>query len=92
MIVMGTLALTVADSLGRLNALKGLLSLIDCTVSVLVFGLFGPVHWSYVAIAAPACLLGGYAGARMARRLSETHLRGAVITLGLAVSFYLALR
>lgn len=89
-IIIGTLALTMADSLPRLNALKAALTLVDCTVSVVIFGLFGPVDWVSVAVAAPTCLLGGYLGARVARRLNEAALRAAVIGLGLAVSGYLA--
>jgi uncharacterized membrane protein YfcA len=88
-IIIGTLALTLADSLPRLNALKAALTLVDCSVSVVIFGLFGPVNWLAVGVAAPTCLLGGYLGARLARRLNEAHLRTAVITLGLAVTVYL---
>ena len=89
-IIVGTLALTMADSLPRLNALKGALSLVDCSVSVIIFGLFGPVDWLAVAVAAPTTLVGGYLGARLARRMNETVLRGAIIGLGVAVSLYLA--
>jgi uncharacterized membrane protein YfcA len=91
-IILGALALTMADSLPKLNALKGVLSLIDCTVSVVIFGLYGPVSWFAVAIAAPSTLIGGYLGARLARRLNEAHLRAAVVTLGLAVTAYFVLR
>jgi uncharacterized membrane protein YfcA len=89
-IIIGALALTLADSLPRLNALKAALTLVDCSVSVVIFGLFGPVDWLAVAVAAPTCLLGGYLGARLARRLNEARLRAAVITLGLSVTIYLA--
>ena len=88
-IIIGTLALTMTDDLPRLNALKGFLSLVDCTVSVLVFGLYGPVHWVAVAVAAPTTLLGGYLGARFARGLNEVYLRRTIIALGLSVSAYL---
>ncbi|MCB0971225.1 MAG: sulfite exporter TauE/SafE family protein, partial [Acidimicrobiales bacterium] len=66
-ILLGVLSLTVAEPLRRLNGLKAGLSVVDATVSVVVFGLFGPVRWVAVAIAAPAALVGGYAGARVAR-------------------------
>lgn len=89
-IIIGALAMTMTDSLPRLNALKAALTLVDCTVSVVIFGLFGPVAWPSVAVAAPTCLLGGYLGARLARRLNEAHLRTAIISLGLSVSAYLA--
>lgn len=88
-IIIGTLALTMADELSKLNALKGALSLVDCTVSVIIFGLFGPVDWWAVLIACPCTLVGGYAGARLARKLNEVYLRWSIIALGLAVSGYL---
>ncbi len=88
-IVLGVLAFTVPDTLRRLNALKGVLSLIDCTISVIVFGLFGPVHWSVVAVAAPATLAGGYLGARLARRIDETVLRRGIIALAVVIALFL---
>lgn len=88
-IIIGTLALTTADDLPRLNAIKSFLTLVDCTVSVVIFGLFGPVDWLRVAVAAPTTLLGGYLGARIALKLDETRLRMAIVSLGLTVSAYL---
>ena len=90
-IILGVLALTVAGSLRELNVLKACLSLVDCSVSVVVFGLFGPVRWGAVLVAAPATLVGGYVGARLARRLDERVLRSMVIVFGLAVALVLAL-
>lgn len=91
-IIVGVLGLTVHDTFQRLNAGKALLSLADATVSVLVFGLFGPVQWLFVAVAAPSTLVGGYLGARVATRLDERVLRAAVVIFGVAVSIYLLVR
>ncbi len=57
-----------------------------------MFGLFGPVHWAYVAVAAPATLVGGYLGAHAARRLDEGVLRASVVVVGVLVSIYLFIR
>lgn len=91
-IVLGVLGLTVDDSMRNLNATKSVVSLVDATVSVLVFGLFGPVRWLHVAVAAPTTLLGGYLGGRLARRLDERLLRASVVVLGLAVTVTLVVR
>ncbi len=88
-IILGVLALTVPDTLRRLNALKGVVSFVDCSISVLIFGFFGPVNWTAVLIAAPATLIGGYVGARIARHVNETALRWSVVTLGVAIAVYL---
>lgn len=91
-ILIGTLALTVQDSLRRLNALKSVLSLVVATVTVFVFGVFGPVDWAAVAVVAPASLLGGFAGARAARRLNDRVLRWCVVGFGLVVAVLLFVR
>lgn len=91
-ILLGTLALSVHDALRRINATKSALSLIVSTVTVLAFGLFGPVRWIAVAIIAPASLVGGFIGARIARRLNDTALRVFVVVFGVGVAIYLFLR
>jgi uncharacterized membrane protein YfcA len=74
------------------NALKSALSLITATVTVIIFGIFGPVHWLVVAVAAPASLLGGFLGARIATKIPATPLRIMIVVFGVAVSIYLFLR
>jgi uncharacterized protein len=81
--------------LGRLklaNALKSAISAVTASVTLVVFGLFGDVHWAAVAVAAPAALVGGYLGARIATRIPAAPLRVVIVTVGVAVSVYLYLR
>lgn len=89
-ILIATLSLFVHDSLQRLNAMKGVLSVAASTVTVVVFAFYAPVNWSIVAIVAPATLVGGYLGGRIARRLPDGILRWCVIVVGLGVGIYLA--
>jgi uncharacterized membrane protein YfcA len=74
------------------NALKSVLSSVTASVSLVIFALFGPVHWVVVAVAAPASLVGGYLGARVATRIPTTPLRAFIVVFGVAVSIYLFLR
>ncbi|HYO35411.1 MAG TPA: sulfite exporter TauE/SafE family protein, partial [Geodermatophilus sp.] len=74
------------------NALKSALSAVTATVTLVVFGLFGPVDWQVVAVAAPASLLGGFLGARIATRIPTTPLRVFIVVFGVAVSIYLFTR
>ena len=74
------------------NALKSALSAVTATVTLVVFGLFGPVDWQVVAVAAPASLLGGFLGARIATRIPATPLRVFIVVFGVAVSVYLFTR
>jgi uncharacterized membrane protein YfcA len=83
---------TALHRLKLANALKSVLSAVTATVTVVVFGFFGPVHWLVVAVAAPASLLGGFLGARVATRIPTTPLRVVIVVFGIAVSIYLFLR
>jgi uncharacterized membrane protein YfcA len=90
-ILVGVLGL----GLGRLklaNAMKSAISLVTATVTVVVFGIFGPVAWEFVAVCAPASLVGGFLGAKVATRIPSTPLRVMIVVFGVAVSIYLFLR
>lgn len=91
-ILIGALSLTVHDGIRRINAVKAVLSLVVASVTVVVFGLFGPVNWAGVAVVAPAAMVGGYVGARIARRLSDRVLRWCVVGFGVTVAVLLYLR
>ncbi len=91
-IVLAALSLTLNDTIKNLNATKSVISLVDASVSVVVFGLFGPVEWQYVLVAAPTTLLGGYAGGRIARKIDENVLRALVVSLGAVVTVILFIR
>ncbi len=88
-ILIATLSLCAHDRLVRLNALKGLLSLVVASVTVVVFSLGAPVDWPAVALLAPTTLVGGFLGAKLAQRLPETVLRWCVVALGIAVGCWL---
>jgi len=90
-ILIATLSLFAHDRLVRLNALKGLLSLVVATVTVVYFAIGAPVDWLAVGVLAPTTLVGGYVGAKVARRSPESVLRWAVVVLGVAVGVYLLL-
>lgn len=90
-ILIATLSLFAHDTLVRLNALKGLLSLVVATVTVVYFAIGAPVDWLAVGVLAPTTLVGGYVGARVARRSPERVLRWAVVLLGVTVGVYLLL-
>jgi uncharacterized protein len=90
-ILIATLSLCAHDTLVRLNALKGLLSLVIATVTVLIFSFGAPVDWLAVALLAPTTLIGGFLGIRLARRMPENVLRWSVVVLGIAVGLYLLL-
>src|SRR5260370_29550980 len=85
-LLLAVLGIFVSDTLQRLNALKGLLSLVINGVAAGYFIALGPVAWRPVAIMAPAALAGGTLGVGVARRLGERPLRALGILFGTAVA------
>ncbi len=87
--LLGVLGVFLDERLQRVNALKNVLSLVINTVALLAFGLFGPVVWEAVLVVAVASLVGGYLGARVARRIPAGVLRAAVVAYGVVVALVL---
>jgi uncharacterized membrane protein YfcA len=90
--LVAALGLVLATSLARVNALKNAVSALVGFITLLVFALFGPVDWVDVAILAPATVTGGYAGARLARRLPAPVLRALIVTFAGVVGVVLLVR
>jgi len=91
-ILVALLSVTANDTLRRSNATKAVLSLAVASVTIVVFAIGAPVNWTYVLVIAPATLVGGFLGAKIAQRLNESVLRWSVVVLGVAVGTYLLLR
>ena len=85
-LLLAFLSLFVSDDLQRLNALKGVLSLIINFVAALYFISFGPVAWGAVFVMLPASAAGGFLGAGVARFLPAGVLRAVVVLYGIAVA------
>ncbi|MEZ5102404.1 MAG: sulfite exporter TauE/SafE family protein [Thermoleophilia bacterium] len=77
------------DDLHRVNALKGVLSLVIGLASAAFFALFGPVAWTAAGVMAVASLVGGQLGVKVARRVGATTLRTVVVLFGIAVAIQL---
>lgn len=86
------LALILDESLNRINALKNSLSAVVGLVTVVIFALFGPIDWVAVLVLAPATIAGGYAGARLARKLPSRVLRTVIVTFGTVIGLILLYR
>ena len=75
-----------------MSAIKNLLSALVGVTTLVVFALFGPVNWAAVALVAPATLVGGYAGARLVRRLPSVVLKTLIVSFGTVIGLYLLYR
>src|SRR5262245_7400462 len=85
-VLLATLALTLDDTLARLNAVKQCVSLAANGVAAILFVARAPIDWRIVLVMAVASLLGGAAGGRLASRIRPELLRGIVVTAGLGAA------
>ena len=90
--VLAVLGVFFDDTLQRLNALKALLQLVIGAVSAIGYALVIPVEWAAVAIIAPAGVVGGEVGARLAQRVSDKVLRVGIVAYGVVAAVWLFLR
>jgi uncharacterized protein len=89
--LLALLAILIEEDLQRLNAVKGVLSLVVSVAAALVLGVWGPVDWPACAVIAVASLAGGRLGAGLARRMSPLLLRRVVAVYGAGVAIALLL-
>jgi uncharacterized membrane protein YfcA len=76
----------------RMNAVKTFLAATINGASVVVFIQNALVKWEYAIPMAISAILGGYAGARVARRLPASIVRYAVIVIGFGLATYFFVR
>jgi uncharacterized membrane protein YfcA len=86
------LALILDEPLRVINALKNVLSAAVGLVTLVIFAIFADVHWGAALTLAPATVLGGYAGAKLARRLPARVLRLLIVVFGTVIGAVLLVR
>jgi uncharacterized membrane protein YfcA len=90
--LVAALALVLDETLPRISAAKNVISAVVGLVTIVSFAAFGPVNWATVAVLAPATLIGGYVGARLARRLPPRLWRAGIVTFGAVIGLWLLVR
>lgn len=85
-LLMALYTLTGESSLNTANALKNLNSLVLSLLSVAAFAWAGAVAWPQALVMMVAATLGGFIGARLARRLPAAWVRTGVVLTGLAMT------
>lgn len=85
-LLMALYLLVGEQRLNTVNALKNLNSFVLSAVSVATFALGGAIVWRDGLLMAVFATLGGFAGARLARRLPVAWVRAIVIVTGLVMS------
>jgi uncharacterized membrane protein YfcA len=91
-LLLGLLALFVADSMQHLNAIKILLAGIANLLAAIAYAFLAAVDWRYAVCLMAGSLIGGRFGTAVARRISGDALRVAIALVGLVVAAILAWR
>ena len=87
-LMMASLAIGGHEDVQHINALKNILSAVIYSVTVVTFIVAGAVSWPQTLAMLLAASLGGYWGARMARKIQGPWLRRLVIAVGGALTIY----
>jgi uncharacterized membrane protein YfcA len=90
--LVAALGLVLDETLANVTALKNAISAVVGVGTVVAFAIFGPVDWAAVAVLVPATIIGGYVGARLARRLPANVLRVLIVVVGTVVGIVLLIR
>jgi uncharacterized membrane protein YfcA len=90
--MLAVLGLLFNDTINRLNGQKSLLSLVVNITAALFFVWTGKVYWGLALAMAPASMLGGWCGGRLADVVSGPVLRRVVVTYGTILALYYLLR
>ena len=87
-LVMTVLALFGVEEMHALNAMKIVTACLSNLVAIITFIVRGAVLWHYCLISMVFAAVGGYIGARYARRMNPDVLRRIVVITGCAISAY----
>lgn len=85
-LMLAALGLIGLTDLHQMNGLKNLLAICINGIAAIYFAAQGAVIWRDALLMAVASIIGGYAGARIARRLGRRFVRGFVVAIGLLMT------
>jgi uncharacterized membrane protein YfcA len=88
-LMLSALALMGLADVHQMNALKALLAVGINGISVVVFVVDRKVCWRYALVMAAAAIVGGYLGARTARRIPPRIVRWLIVLVGFGLAAYL---
>jgi uncharacterized protein len=93
----GILMLAALSAMGMtdihaMNGLKNILGALINGIAVVTFVIAGVVVWPIALAMLGGSVVGGYAGARLSKRVDPKYLRGFIILVGAALTAYFALR
>ncbi|BCX51147.1 MULTISPECIES: sulfite exporter TauE/SafE family protein [Comamonas] len=73
-------------SLNAMNGMKNLVSALLTAIAVVIYAVGGIVEWKLALVMMAAATLGGYLGARVARKIAPHVLRWGIVATGLVMA------
>ena len=87
-LMLSSLGFMGISNIHQMNGVKAILAGVMNGIGAAIFVYDGKVVWRYAIPMAIASIIGGYVGARLARKLSATTVRSIVIAIGFCVAAY----
>jgi uncharacterized membrane protein YfcA len=91
-LILATLAHAGFHDVHEMNGLKNVMAVCINGIAALTFIAGGRVAWMLAGLMAAGAIAGGYAGARVARRLSQTLVRRMIVFSGLVLTAWTFVR
>lgn len=87
-LTLAVLSLLGLDNIHEMNALKTLQAGLVNGVAVVTFVVAGVVQWPAALLMAAGAIVGGYAGAALARKVKPAYVRALVIAISVSLTLY----
>lgn len=87
-LMLSSLAFVGIADIHQMNAVKSILAAAMNATTLVIFLFAGVIVWKYALVMAVAGTIGGYTGARIARRMKPDYVRAFVVFVGFAVALY----
>jgi uncharacterized membrane protein YfcA len=91
-LMLASLAIMGFHDIHRMNAIKTILGFLINGTALVYFSIKGLVVWPIALLMATGAVVGGYADARLAKRVDQKYLRHFIVTVGFIVSVWLFYR
>lgn len=91
-LMLAAMGLLGLRDLNRANGIKNFLGICINSIAVVSFALSSLVVWPIAAVMAGAALIGGYAGAHIAVRVSQVVIRRAIVAIGFVITLIMLWR
>ncbi len=87
-LMLSSLAFMGIPNIHQMNSIKTVLAATINGITVVIFAVAGVIVWKYALVMAVTAMIGGYLGARVARKMPVESVRAIVVLIGFGVAAY----